>query len=244
MQNAHNPQDAAFPNHESPITNHGHQRIALVAGEASGDLLGAGLIEQLRLRFPDAEFAGIGGDAMRTAGLDAWHDASELAVMGLSEVLKHLPRLLSLRARLRKRLLAWKPDVFVGIDAPEYDQICQRNGADYACGRDARKALAGLVAGSAVSCEGWETDRFGRLLAVCKAGQVDLNRRQVEEGWAVAYGDYFDAERTARDAKRGLWAGTSDRPRHWRDRHGGLAESEHDLFGAAMNWLRQLLGVS
>ena len=72
-------------------------RFALVAGEASGDLLGAGLIERLRERYPDAEFAGVGGDAMRAAGLDAWHDASELAVMGLSEVLAHLPRLLSLR---------------------------------------------------------------------------------------------------------------------------------------------------
>ena len=72
-------------------------RIGLVAGETSGDQLGAGLIEALRLRFPDAEFAGIGGDRMRAAGLDAWHDASELAVMGLAEVIRHLPRLLRLR---------------------------------------------------------------------------------------------------------------------------------------------------
>ena len=78
-------------------------RIALVAGEASGDLLGAGLITELRKHFPDAEFAGIGGDGMRAAGMHAWHDASELAVMGLSEVLRHLPRLLRLRRTLRKR---------------------------------------------------------------------------------------------------------------------------------------------
>ena len=96
-------------------------RIALVAGEASGDLLGAGLIEQLRLRFPDAHFAGVGGEAMRAAGLDAWHDASELAVMGLAEVLRHLPRLLRLRSSLRTRVLAWKPDVFIGIDAPDFN---------------------------------------------------------------------------------------------------------------------------
>ena len=96
-------------------------RIALVAGEASGDLLGAGLIEQLRLRFPDARFAGVGGEAMRAAGLDAWHDASELAVMGLAEVLRHLPRLLRLRRELRARVLAWKPDVFIGIDAPDFN---------------------------------------------------------------------------------------------------------------------------
>ena len=96
-------------------------RIAMVAGEASGDLLGAGLIEQLRVRYPDAQFGGVGGDAMRAAGLDAWHDASELAVMGLAEVLRHLPRLLRLRSGLRRRVLAWKPDVFIGIDAPDFN---------------------------------------------------------------------------------------------------------------------------
>lgn len=96
-------------------------RIALCAGEASGDLLGAGLIEQLRERFPEAEFAGIGGPRMREAGLSAWHDADELAVMGLSEVLAHLPRLLKLRKGFRQRVLDWQPDVFVGIDAPDFN---------------------------------------------------------------------------------------------------------------------------
>lgn len=96
-------------------------KIALVAGEASGDLLGAGLITELRKRFPQAEFAGVGGDAMRAAGLDAWHDASELAVMGLAEVLHHLPRLLRLRSDVRERVLAWQPDVFIGIDAPDFN---------------------------------------------------------------------------------------------------------------------------
>lgn len=101
-------------------------RIALVAGEASGDILGAGLVAELRRRHPDAEFAGIGGDGMRAAGLDAWFDASELAVMGLAEVLRHLPRLLRLRRQLRERLLAWQPDVFIGIDAPDFNLGVER----------------------------------------------------------------------------------------------------------------------
>ncbi|MFC3717158.1 lipid-A-disaccharide synthase [Luteimonas soli] len=105
----------------SRIPNPAPKRIALCAGEASGDLLGAGLIEQLRTRFPDAQFAGIGGDAMRTAGFEAWHGAQELAVMGFAEVLAHLPRLLKLRRRFRQRVLDWKPDAFIGIDAPDFN---------------------------------------------------------------------------------------------------------------------------
>lgn len=102
------------------------RRIALVAGEASGDGLGAGLIAELRKRYPDAEFAGIGGDAMRAAGCDTWYDCGELAVMGLAEVLRHLPRLLKLRRQFRQRVLAWKPDVFVGIDAPDFNLGVER----------------------------------------------------------------------------------------------------------------------
>ncbi|MGJ4804981.1 lipid-A-disaccharide synthase [Luteimonas sp. SDU82] len=101
-------------------------RIALCAGEASGDQLGAGLVEALRGRFPHAEFAGVGGAAMRDAGVDTWHDASELAVMGLSEVLRHLARLLRLRRALRRRILDWRADVFVGIDAPDFNLGLER----------------------------------------------------------------------------------------------------------------------
>ena len=104
----------------------GPVRVALVAGEASGDLLGAGLVAALRERLPGAEFAGIGGAAMREAGVDTWHDCSELAVMGLAEVLRDLPRLLRLRRRLRVRLLDWRPDVFVGIDAPDFNLGLER----------------------------------------------------------------------------------------------------------------------
>lgn len=116
--------DSSRPTHRDPRSL--APRIALVAGEASGEQLGARLIDSLRMRFPDAEFAGIGGEAMRAAGLNAWHDASELAVMGLSEVLAHLPRLLRLRRKLRDRLLAWHPDVLIGIDAPDFNLGLER----------------------------------------------------------------------------------------------------------------------
>ncbi|MGD2129733.1 MAG: lipid-A-disaccharide synthase [Lysobacterales bacterium] len=96
-------------------------RIALVAGEASGDQLGAGLIQALRERYPGATFAGIGGTQMKAAGMDAWWDSEELAVMGLVEVVSHFPRLLALRSKLVRRLKARPPDVFVGIDAPDFN---------------------------------------------------------------------------------------------------------------------------
>jgi lipid-A-disaccharide synthase len=101
-------------------------RIALVAGEASGDLLGAGLADALTARLPGIELAGVGGARMRAAGVETWVDCGELAVMGLSEVLRHLPRLLRLRRSLRARLLAWRPDVFVGIDAPDFNLGLER----------------------------------------------------------------------------------------------------------------------
>ncbi len=96
-------------------------RIALVAGEISGDALGAALIEALKQRIPGAEFAGVAGPRMRGAGCVAWHETESLSVMGLTEVLAHLPRLFSLRAQLRRRLLEWRPDVFIGVDYKEFN---------------------------------------------------------------------------------------------------------------------------
>ncbi|PZQ13493.1 MAG: lipid-A-disaccharide synthase [Rhodanobacter denitrificans] len=100
--------------------------IVLVAGEASGDLLGADLIAGLRARFPDARFAGVGGPRMIAAGLDAWYPAEALAVMGLVEVLRHLPSLLAIRRDVRRRTLALRPAVFVGIDAPDFNLGLER----------------------------------------------------------------------------------------------------------------------
>ena len=96
-------------------------RIGLVAGEASGDTLGAHLIDSLRALAPQIRFFGIAGPKMQAAGCEVWEPADSLAVMGLFEVLRDLPRLLRLRAQMRRKFLAARPDVFVGIDAPEFN---------------------------------------------------------------------------------------------------------------------------
>lgn len=96
-------------------------RIALVAGETSGDALGAALIDALRRLFPNAEFAGVAGPRMKAAGCTAWHGIEELAVMGLTEVIAHLPRLMRLRSSLRRQILEWRPDVFIGVDYKEFN---------------------------------------------------------------------------------------------------------------------------
>ncbi len=96
-------------------------RVGIVAGEVSGDNLGAGLIRAILDRRPDTEFFGIAGPRMQDAGCECWEPSESLAVMGLFEVLSHLPRLLRLRRQVRDRMLATRPDVFIGIDAPEFN---------------------------------------------------------------------------------------------------------------------------
>jgi lipid-A-disaccharide synthase len=96
-------------------------RIALVAAEASGDTLGAGLIEALRAAAPDVEFFGMAGPRMVAAGCEPWNRAEEVSVMGFFEVLPHLKRILRLRRRLVERIAASGADVFIGIDAPDFN---------------------------------------------------------------------------------------------------------------------------
>lgn len=135
-------------------------RIALVAGEQSGDQLGAGLIRELRKRAPQARFMGIAGPRMIAEGCDCWERSEKLAVMGLFEVLSHLPSLHRLRASTLRRLLEEQPDVFVGIDAPEFNLGVAR-----------RLRAAGLRTVQYVSPQVWAW-RPGRVRTIAQS--VDL----------------------------------------------------------------------
>ncbi|EKY07204.1 lipid-A-disaccharide synthase [Neisseria sp. oral taxon 020 str. F0370] len=95
--------------------------IALCAGEASGDLLGAHLIEAIRARCPQARFTGIGGARMAKLGFESLYDQEKLAVRGFAEVVKRLPEILKIRKGLTADMLRLRPDVFVGIDAPDFN---------------------------------------------------------------------------------------------------------------------------
>ncbi|NIP16965.1 MAG: lipid-A-disaccharide synthase [Xanthomonadales bacterium] len=136
--------------------------IALVAGEASGDQLGASLIGALRELRPGARFAGVGGPLMTAAGMECWWDSDELAVMGLFEVVSHLPRLLRFRRRLYRRLLAESPDILVGIDSPDFN-----------LGLEKRVRKEGIRAVHYVSPTVWAW-REGRVKGISKSTDMVL----------------------------------------------------------------------
>jgi len=135
-------------------------RIAIVVGEQSGDNLGVALMAALRQRLPEATFFGIAGPRMTAAGCEAWVPAESLAVMGLFEVLPHLWRLLRIRSQLVKRLLADPPDVYIGIDAKEFNLSVER-----------KLKAAGIRTVQYVSPQVWAW-RQGRVKKI--AGAVDL----------------------------------------------------------------------
>ena len=103
------------------------KRIALVAGEASGDYLGARLIRALQGRFNNLEFFGIGGPSMNALGMQSWFPMEKLAVRGYVEVLRHYAEITGIRRELKRRLLADPPDLFIGIDAPDFNLDLERD---------------------------------------------------------------------------------------------------------------------
>ena len=102
------------------------RRIYIVAGELSGDILGAGVMRALKTRHPSVEFRGIGGPRMLAEGMHSCFALETLSIMGLVEVVKHLPELLRVRRALKADALAWQPDVMLGIDAPDFNLGLER----------------------------------------------------------------------------------------------------------------------
>lgn len=135
------------------------------------------------------------------------------------------------------------------VDAPELYQNCtDGKGRRWPCGRRARDELRRLIGRSDVDCTEVTRDRFGRIVATCKAGGRDLGEAMVRAGFATAYrqgifaGRYGEAEREARERKRGIWSGDFETPRQWRDAHprDGTTYEQGDIVPRAVqDWLRR-----
>jgi lipid-A-disaccharide synthase len=136
--------------------------VGIVAGESSGDTLGAALINALRVKIPDMKCFGVAGPKMIGAGCEAWASSEELAMMGFTEPLLHLPRLLKLRSMLTSRFSTLRPDVFVGIDAPAFN-----------LGLEKRLKQRGLKTVQYVSPQVWAW-RQGRVRTIGKACDLVL----------------------------------------------------------------------
>lgn len=121
-----------------------------------------------------------------------------------------------------------------GVDAPEIAQTCSLpDGSVYGCGEDARRNLRAIVVAAGWECSGVQRDRYHRLLVICRRGQNDLGALLVASGFAVADGRYFAEEALARQAKKGLWSGSFERPADWR-RIRKVEEAEHAGWLAAL----------
>lgn len=120
-------------------------------------------------------------------------------------------------------LIAGEKFRLAGVDAPEGDQICKRDGRDWPCGKDAARNLRRHLGNDAVHCRSRARDTFGRSIVTCtKTDGTDINAWLVREGWAITdsfAAPYAREESEAKTAKRGLWSGTFDNPADWRRRH-------------------------
>lgn len=129
-----------------------------------------------------------------------------------------------------------------GVDAPEGRQTCARNGAPWRCGEDAATHLRALVGGARITCSQRDVDNYGRTVAVCTRGSVDVGREMVLSGMALAYrqysSDYVAAEDAARNARRGIWASEFDAPWDFRRNGDGRADG-----GAQRNEPRDARGT-
>jgi endonuclease YncB( thermonuclease family) len=118
----------------------------------------------------------------------------------------------------------------LGIDAPEGEQGCTRNGRDWACGRDAAAQLATLIGSRTVRCEPHDTDQYGRTVAVCFAGSLDLAGAMAEAGWAIALPEFSDAyvadQDRAVEQRRGIWSSQFQTPAQWRAARRNTAEPQ------------------
>lgn len=185
-------------------------RIAIIAGEISGDILGASIIHALKARFPEATFYGIAGPRMTAAGCQAIESIEALSVMGLAEVIKELPRLLRLRTALVERLTQDRPDVVIGIDAPDFN-----------LGLERRLRERGLTTVHVVSPTVWAW-RQGRVKGIARSVDLMLCLFPFEPkfyaGHAVAaeyighpLADELDDSTTPQQGRRALGLAESDR---------------------------------
>jgi lipid-A-disaccharide synthase len=151
-------------------------RVGIVAGESSGDQLGAALIAALRARVPEVRCFGMAGPKMAAAGCEVWASSDELSTMGLLEVLRHLPRLLRLRRQLTARFKHERPDVFVGIDVPDFN-----------LGLAKRLKASGLKTVQYVSPQVWAW-RQGRVRSIGRSCDLVLCLLPFETDFYVRHG--------------------------------------------------------
>ncbi|MAY72992.1 MAG: lipid-A-disaccharide synthase [Halomonas sp.] len=151
------------------------RRVYLVAGELSGDILGASLMRALKARHPDVAFRGLGGPRMIAEGLESLYPLETLSVMGLVEVIKHLPELIRVRRTLRRDALDWGPDIMVGIDAPDFN-----------LGLECQLREAGVTTAHYVSPSVWAW-RQGRVKGIARSVDAMLTFLPFEAAFYVKH---------------------------------------------------------